>query len=147
MLICQASLKSKAQNRRWRWQKKKKNAYLTLKCQQESECVCVSTDTQTMLGYSSLDGEMLSPRVDLRKEEGREENRWTSRSHEHWSSGGSGAGFEEQLHNIQRQRRRGQPWTEMKQRATFLHPSHIVHFFTEDGLWVQNVQKGACVLF
>lgn len=102
--------------------------------------VCLYANTQMLLCYNStvhrrrVTWKMSSNHVWFEETglEGGNRQR-ASKSYKHWSSRGSGAGLEEQLLNIQRQKYRDQAWTEMKQQATFLRPSHIIHSQIKDG--------------
>lgn len=117
-----------------------------------SVCICKCTNVTVLGPHSSLKESDLKGVIqpcwfEETGVEGGNRQR-ASKSYKHWSSRGSGAGLEEQLLNIQRQNQRDQAWTEMKQQATFLRPSHIIHFHVKDGTGRQSwsFQKGVRIL-
>lgn len=116
--------------------------------------VCKYAHTQLLLCYngrvrwSELEDVVQPCWFEERGVEGGNRQR-ASKSYKHWSSQcSSGAGLEEQLLNIQRQKYRDQARTEMKQQATFLRPSHIIHSHIKDGTGLQSwsFQKGVCII-
>lgn len=117
-----------------------------------SVCICISTNVTVLGPHSSLKESDLKDVIqpcwfEETGVEGGNRQR-ASKSYKHWSSRGSGAGLEEQLLNIQGQNQRDQAWTEMKQQATFLRPSHIIHFHIKDGTGLQSwsFEKGVRIL-